>query len=153
MAKKQSLSTKKSEPEQVDAYMAALKHPLKGVVEELRAIILNADSAIGEEVKWNAPAFFYTGTMAEFDPKQHKRHVVVFNLFKKDSVRLVFPSGASIGDTSGLLVGDYADGRRLALFSSIDEVHSKKLALERAIKKWLTALGGRSPEGLDKEKN
>ena len=140
MAKKQSLSTKKSEPGQVDAYMGALKHPLKGVVEELRAIILNADSAIGEEVKWNAPAFFYTGTMAEFDPKQHKRHVVVFNLFKKDCVRLVFPSGASIGDTSGLLVGDYADGRRLALFSSIDEVHSKRLALERVIKRWLNAL-------------
>jgi hypothetical protein len=140
MAKKQSLSTKKSEPEQVDAYVGAMKHPLKGVVEELRAIILNADSAIGEEVKWNAPAFFYTGTMAEFDPKQHKRHVVVFNLFKKDCVRLVFPSGASIGDTSGLLVGDYADGRRLALFSSIDEVHSKRLALERVIKKWLNAL-------------
>jgi hypothetical protein len=140
MAKKLSLSTKKSEPEHVDAYVRAMKHPLKGVVEELRAIILNADSAIGEEVKWNAPAFFYTGTMAEFDPKQHKRHVVVFNLFKKDCVRLVFPSGASIGDTPGLLVGDYADGRRLALFSSIDEVHSKRLTLERVIKKWLNSL-------------
>ncbi len=140
MRKTQSLSTKEPEPEQVDAYMRAMKHPLKSAVEELRAIILNADSGIGEEVKWNAPTFFYTGTMAEFDPKQHKRHVVVFNLFKKDCVRLVFPSGASIGDTSGLLVGDYADGRRLALFSSIDEVHSKRLALERVIKKWLNAL-------------
>ena len=140
MRNKQSLSTKESEPEQVDAYMRAMKHPLKSVVEELRAIILNADSAIGEEVKWNAPAFFYTGTMAEFDPKQYKRHIVVLNLFKNDSVRLVFPSGASIGDTSGLLVGDYADGRRLALFSSVDEVHSKRLALERVIKKWLNAL-------------
>jgi len=34
MEKKQSLSTKKSEPEQVDAYVRAMKHPLKGVVEE-----------------------------------------------------------------------------------------------------------------------
>jgi hypothetical protein len=140
MPKKQSPSTKKSEPEQVDAYMRAMKHPLKRVVEELRAIILNADSAIGEEIKWNAPAFFYTGTMAEFDPKQYTRHVVVFNLFKKDCVRLVFPSGARIDDASGLLVGDYPDGRRLALFSSVDEVHSKRLALERVIKKWLNAL-------------
>lgn len=140
MPNKTSISTKASEPEQVDAYMRALKHPLKRVAEELRAIILNADSAIGEEVKWNAPAFFYTGTMAEFDPKQHKRHVVVFNLFKKDCVRLVFPSGARIDDTSGLLAGDYADGRRLALFSSIDEVHSRKLALERVIRKWLNTL-------------
>ena len=142
MPKKQSLSTKVSEPEQVDAYMRALKHPLKGVVEELRAIILGADSSIGEEVKWNAPAFFYTGSMAEFDPKQHKRHVVVFNLFKKDCVRLVFLSGAHIGDSSGVLMGDYADGRRLALFSSIEEVHSKKSTLERIIRNWLSTLEG-----------
>jgi hypothetical protein len=140
MPKKQSTSTKKSEPEQVDAYVRVMKHPLKRVVEELRAIILGADSAIGEEIKWNAPAFFYKGTMAEFDPKQHRRHVVVFNLFKEDCVRLVFPTGARIGDTSGLLVGTYADGRRLAQFSSIDEVHSKKLALERVIKNWLNTL-------------
>jgi hypothetical protein len=140
MPKKQSPSTKESESEQVDAYVRALKHPLKDVVEELRAIILDSDSAIGEEIKWNAPAFFYTGSMPEFDPKQHKRHVVVFNLFKKDCVRLVFPTGAGIGDTSGLLEGDYADGRRLSLFSSMDEVHSKKSALVRAIRKWLDAL-------------
>lgn len=140
MPKKPSISTKKSEPEKVDAYLQAMQHPLKGVVEELRTIILNADSSIGEEIKWNAPAFFYAGPMADFDPKQYKRHVTVFNLFKKDCIRLVFPTGASIGDTSGLLSGDYADGRRLATFSSVEEVHSKKQALEQAIKKWLTVL-------------
>jgi hypothetical protein len=36
----------------------------------------------------------------QFDAKQYKRHVVVFNLLKKDCVRLVFLRGASIGDTS-----------------------------------------------------
>ncbi len=139
MPKKHSLATKDSQPEEVDAYIRAMTHPLKNVVEELRAIILNTDCRIGEEVKWNAPAFFYTGAMAEFDPKKYKRHLIVFNLFKKDCVRLVFPSGVSIRDTSGLLVGDYPDGRRLALFSSLVEVHSKRVALERVIRKWLNA--------------
>ncbi|MGZ6042142.1 MAG: DUF1801 domain-containing protein [Asticcacaulis sp.] len=134
--------TKQSEPEAVDAYMAALNHPLKDAVAELRRIILLADDAIGEEIKWNAPAFFYTGPMAPFDPKQHKRHVVVFNLFKKDSVRLVFLTGARLADPSGLLEGNYADGRRLALFSSIDEARSKGLNLQTLIKTWL--------DGLDK---
>src|SRR3954466_750921 len=120
MPKKHSLSTKDSQPEDVDAFIRATTHPLKNVVEELRATILNADSSIGEEVKWNAPAFFYAGPMAPFDPKKYKRHLIVFNLFKKDCVRLVFPTGASIGDTSGLLEGDYADGRRLAVFSSME---------------------------------
>jgi len=37
-------------------------------------------------------------------------------LDQKDCIRLVFPSGAKIKDSSGLLQGDYADGRRLACF-------------------------------------
>jgi hypothetical protein len=52
----------------------------------------------------------------------------------------VFPSGAKIKDTTGLLEGDYADGRRLAMFSNMDEVESKGKALQQAIKKWLALL-------------
>ena len=55
-------------------------------------------------------------------------------------VRLVFPSGAKVDDGSGLLEGDYADGRRLALFSSMSEVRSKKAGLQSIIKKWLAGL-------------
>jgi hypothetical protein len=59
MKTKPNTSTKPSEPEKVDAYMRGLKHPLGDVVEALRRIILSTDREIGEEVKWNAPAFFY----------------------------------------------------------------------------------------------
>lgn len=135
-----TLTTKPSEPEKVEAYMRALKHPLKNVLEALRRIILSADSSIGEEIKWNAPTFFYTGEMAPSNPKEYKRYLVISNLFKKDCIRLVFPTGARIADASGLLEGDYTDGRRLALFSSMDEVHVKKASLQRAIKKWLASL-------------
>jgi hypothetical protein len=140
VAAKPGLSIKTSEPDQVDAYMRKLKHPLAHVGGALRRVILNTDGAIGEEIKWNAPAFFYTGAMKPFNPKEYKRHIVVFNLYRKDCVRLVLPSGARIGDTSGLLEGDYADGRRLAFFSSMADVESKGPALQRAIRKWLTLL-------------
>jgi hypothetical protein len=136
----QSLSTKPSEPEKVDAYMNDLKHPLADVVEALRRIILKVDAEIGEEIKWNAPTFFYSGEMAPSDPKKYKRYIVVFNLFKKDCIRLVFPSGARVDDGSGFLKGNYADGRRLALFSNLDEVRSKKTALQQVIREWLTVL-------------
>lgn len=115
-------------------------HPLTPLVEVLRGIILRADDEIGEEIKWNAPAFFFTGPMKPFDPKQYKRHVAVFNLHRKDCVRLVFPSGARIGDKSGLLEGDYADGRRLACFSDIEEVRAREAALQAAIRAWLASL-------------
>lgn len=140
MRAKSDLPIKASESHQVDAYMRTLKHPLAQVAEALRRIILSADSEIGEEIKWNAPSFFYTGPMKSFNPKEYKRHVVVFNTHRKDSVRLVFPSGARIGDSSGLLCGDYADGRRLASFASMADVESNGPTLQQLIRKWLTLL-------------
>ena len=140
MKLKQAVLTKPSEPEKVDAFMQALKHPLANVVEAIRKIILSTDREIGEEIKWNAPTFFYSGEMKPFNPKEHKRYLVVFNLYQKDCIRLVFPSGARVKDKSGLLEGDYIDGRRLALFHNMEEVKSKKTALQSVIKKWLETL-------------
>src|SRR5215469_18657236 len=140
MKKKGQLLTKPSEPDKVDAYMQKLRHPLAEVVAALRKIILSTDREIGEEIKWNAPTFFYSGEMKPSDPKKYKRYIVVFNLHQKDCIRLVFPSGAKIKDASGLLQGDYADGRRLALFHDMREVKSKSALLERAIQQWLKVL-------------
>ena len=61
MAKDGELLTKPSEPAKVDAYIAKLKHPLAPVVKSLPRIILSVDSEITEEIKWNAPTFFYAG--------------------------------------------------------------------------------------------
>ena len=140
MKKKTEPLTKPSEPEKVDSYMQKVKHPLADVVEALRRIILATDSEIGEEIKWNAPTFFYSGEMKPSDPKQYKRYIVVFNLYQKDCIRLVFPSGAKIKDSSGLLQGDYSDGRRLSFFHDMEEVKSKTKSLQQAIRKWLTLL-------------
>ncbi|HVM74117.1 MAG TPA: DUF1801 domain-containing protein [Candidatus Saccharimonadales bacterium] len=140
MKKEQGYTSKPSEPDKVDAYMKKLKHPLANVVEALRKVILSTDKQIGEEVKWNAPTFFYAGEMKPSDPKEYKRYIVVFNLYQKDCIRLVFPSGAKIGDKTGLLEGDYKDGRRLAFFHDMKEVKSKQAAMRRAIKKWLKLL-------------
>ena len=120
--------------------MKRLKHPLYDVVEALRQIILKADSAIGEEVKWNAPAFFYTGEMEPFNPKEYRRHLVVFNLFKKDCIRLVFWNGGKVNDTSGFLEGDYADGRRLAMFYGMEDVKSKQAILRKIVKQQVKLL-------------
>jgi hypothetical protein len=140
MKSKQELSTKPSEPEKVDAYLKKLKHPLKEVVEALRQIILSTDKEIGEEIKWNAPTFFFSGEMRPFNPKEYKRYVVVFNLYQKDCIRLVFPSGAKINDKTGFLQGDYTDGRRLAFFPSMAKVKSEEKVLQAVIKKWLKLL-------------
>ena len=120
--------------------MKRLKHPLSDVVEALRQIILKTDPKIGEEVKWNAPSFFYTGEMEPFNPKEYRRYLVVFNLFKKDCIRLVFWGGAKVKDTSGFLEGDYADGRRLAMFYGMNDVKSKQAKLQKIVKQQLKLL-------------
>jgi hypothetical protein len=140
MKAKQVCSTKPSEPDKVDAYISKLKHPLKEVIAALRRIILDADAEIGEEIKWNAPTFFYTGEMKPFNPKEYKRYIVVFNLYRRDCIRLVFPSGAKIKGSKELLEGDYPDGRRLALFRNMDDVTSRSRTLQQAIKQWLGLL-------------
>lgn len=140
MKSKQELTTKPSEPQKVDAYLKKLKHPLKEVIEALRKIILSTNKEIGEEIKWNAPTFFYAGEMKPFNPKEYRRYLVVFNLYQKNCIRLVFPSGAKVDDKTGFLQGDYADGRRLAFFPDMAEVKSKKKVLQSVIRKWLTLL-------------
>jgi hypothetical protein len=133
-------SRKPSEPDKVDDYLKKLKHPLVDVVRALRRIILNTDNEIGEEIKWNAPTLFYAGEMGPFNPKEYKRYLVVFNLYKKDCIRLVFPSGAKVNDKTGLLEGDYTDGRRLAMFYDLKDVKAKEKALQKIIEKWLSLL-------------
>jgi hypothetical protein len=140
MPKISEMTTKSSEHEEVDAYMARLSHPPLKAVENLRQIILSTDKEIGEEIKWNAPTFFYAGKMKPTNPKEYRRYIVVFNLFKQDCIRLVFPSGAKVKDASGLLGGDYRDGRRLAMFYSSKDVKSKEKTLRAVITKWLKLL-------------
>ena len=116
---KEDFNSKPSQPELVNNFMKKLKHPLKNVAEELRKIILKADKTIGEEIAWNAPTFYYTGKMKPFKPKEYKRFIVGFNFFKKDCIRIIFLRGALANDKTGLLEGDYKDGRRLAFFYNI----------------------------------
>ena len=131
-----------SEPDKVDAWMDALDYPLKPVAQALRTLILRADKTVGEHIKWNHPAFFYTGEMKPFDPKEYKRHLLVFNLQSKDGgVLLVFPHGARAEDPTGLLSGDYADGRRIARFDNLTAVKTAKKPLTHIIKSLLRQVG------------
>jgi hypothetical protein len=123
-----------SQTEVVDAYMKKLKHPLKNAAQLIREIILEADKNIGEEIAWNAPAFYYTGKMKPFAPTEYKRFIAGLNFFKKDCLRLIFLKGVLANDKSGLLQGDYTDGRRLAFFSNIDDIKERKKHLQKAVK-------------------
>jgi hypothetical protein len=136
MKVKKNTAIKLSDEEQVTEHIKKLDPALGKIIETIRQIILSTGKEIGERIKWNNPSFYYTGEMKPFDPKEYKREIAVFNLYK-GRIMLVFPSGAKVNDVSGLLEGDYKDGRRIIIFKDMKDVVSKKDALQNAIKKWI----------------
>ena len=133
-------STLASDKAAVTKYINDLERPLSELVTSLRKAILSVDKKIGEQIKWGAPCFFYNGYMKPYKPKEHKRDIVVITTHRGYAL-LVFPSGSKIEDTSGLLEGDYKDGRRIASIFTIKEAREKKKALQNVIKKWLRLMG------------
>jgi hypothetical protein len=108
----------------VDAYMQDLENPLKELWEQIRDIVLGADSRIEEEIKWGAPTFIYKGNMATFNPRAKK------------FVNLTFHTGALISDPEGVLDGDAKEARVFRATDS-EELGRKKAGLETVVKNWI----------------
>ena len=140
MKKETNLTTGISEPEIVDEYMGNLKHRLLNLAQYLRTFIVSIDNTIGEGIYWNAPTFYFTGKMKPFNPKEYKRYIVGFNFYKQDTLRLIFLKGADATDPTGMLEGDYKDGRRIASFKNIDELKSKETELKKIIQQLLKTM-------------
>lgn len=127
---------KKSDSELVNEHIAKLEPELGKTVAFIRKTILDTNKQIGERIKWNNPSFYYTGPMKESDPKEYKREIAVFNLFK-GRIMLVLPSGAKLNNTGALLEGDYADGRRLIIFKDLPDAKAKAKNLQGLMNEWL----------------
>ena len=121
--------------DQVVEYIDNLEHPFKKEIEEVRNIILNTNSNITEQIKWNAPSFCF-----------NNEDIVTFNLHGKGFFRLVFHCGAKVkdnkgkgplfDDTTGLL--DWvSDDRAIVKFTDMNDVKSKEEKLKDVITKWI----------------
>lgn len=133
-------ATRKPTIATVDEYMQQLDHPLAQTVEALRQVFLKTNKEIGEQIKWNSVSFHYTGEMKAFDPKEYKRDIAVVNLSKKEFILLVFPTGARVNDTTGLLEGTYTDGRRMVKVVDLKDLKAKEKALQQVVKEWLKGI-------------
>jgi len=83
------------DPAAVTAYLQNLEPAQGAVAEAIRQVFLKAHPSIGEQIKWNAPSFFYTGVMPAFDAKTYQRDLAVMHL-RKGPVMLVFPMEPSL---------------------------------------------------------
>jgi len=115
-------STKTDHAAQVNEFMEQLDHPLKDEVQLIRAIIMNVNKDITEQIKWKAPSFSYQG-----------EYLVTFNLRDRQKIHLVFHNPEVAKVKSKLLEGTYED-RRMAYFADENDIKAKKPELEKALK-------------------
>lgn len=127
----------KTDSELVTSYIETLDPAFADIMKAVRQLVLKTDKNLAEYIKWNVPSFYYAGNMKPFDPKEHQRDLMVSNFRQKNHVLFVLPSGAKVNDTSGLLEGNYTDGRRLIKIYSVEDFKKKEKALQNIIKKWL----------------
>jgi uncharacterized protein YdhG (YjbR/CyaY superfamily) len=106
----------------VEEFMEKLNHPFKSEVQVLRRMIKGVQKEIDEEIKWNAPSFSYRG-----------EYLVTFNLWEKNRIHLVFHNHEIAKVKSSLLEGKY-DHRRMAYFTGLKDINSKRFAFEKVLK-------------------
>ena len=98
----------------VDEYIDALESPQREIAQKLRSIILETDSKLSEQIKWNAPVYSLNRNICSIIA--HKQHVNL-QLFQ----------GASIKDAKQL-EGTGKDMRHIK-FSTATEI--KKTDIQR----------------------
>jgi hypothetical protein len=126
----------KTKVEDANAFFAALKHPLKKDIAEVRAIMLGADKKIGEGVKWNSLSF------------KTADYFATINLRSTDAVQLVFHRGAkskdgeremAMPDPKGLMKWLSSD-RCLVTVGKGPEIAANRKAFEAVIRAWVRQL-------------
>jgi hypothetical protein len=117
----------------VEKFLSELNHPLLDLLNEIRQTIASSSNQIAEEIKWNAPTFYFDGEMPPSNPKEYKKYIVVFNFSKKDCIRLIFLNANKIPDPEKIFEGTYTDGRRIVSINNLEDLSSKKIALQKII--------------------
>lgn len=118
----------KKQKETVDEFMARHETPMKAEVQAVRDIIKGVNPAIGEQIKWNAPSYFYKGV-----------DMVTFQLRPVDHVHLVFHYPAVVNIQSELLEGDYPT-RRMMYLRGMADIEAKRGELARVIGELVAAV-------------
>lgn len=110
--------------QEVDAWFESYDNPMKDIVQAVRRAVLDADTRVGECIKWKAPTFTFAGNIASFYPKS------------KQHASLMFHAGATIPGQFPSLEGG-GDTSRVMKFASIEDVERKRIELQEIVRAWV----------------
>ncbi|MDO1445447.1 DUF1801 domain-containing protein [Rhodocytophaga aerolata] len=122
--------------EEVTRFVDGLDHPLQKEITQLRQAILNANTGLTENIKWNGPNYCFHGedriTMRIQPPKQ------IQLIFHRGAKVLEQPNEKLVNDRSGLLTWKTND-RAIAAFKNMEQILASKQALSTLINDWVVA--------------
>lgn len=123
-----------STPESVESFLASLDHPCKEEILALRQILLAADPAIAEGIKWNVPSF------------RTVEHFATMNLRAKNGIGVILHFGAKKNDisTTGVSIADpdsllewLAKDRAMVTFRDLNDIAARQSAFTNLIRQWI----------------
>ncbi len=132
-APKTSKRSSTAAPEDVETFLATLDHPRKREILAVRQALLDADPAIAEGIKWNAPSFHTS------------EYFATFHLRAKEGVQVILHLGAKaregsiaglIDDPSSLLEWLGKD-RATVKFRDLPDIQAKRVAFVQLVRQWL----------------
>jgi len=116
------------------ALLEGLGHPLRREIEVAREVILGADAAIVEAVKWNAPSFKTTDFFATIHLRSRATLQLVFHTGAR--VKATAETGVDVADPGGLLRW-LARDRALVTLGAGGEVEANRAHLEALVRSWV----------------
>ena len=121
----------------VQGLLDTLTHPALDAILALRGVILAADPAIGEAVKWNAPSFHTSEHFATMHLRANTGVGLIFHFGAKKNA--IADTGVHITDPTGMLEW-LAKDRALAHFADAPDVLARREALTALIRSWISHL-------------
>jgi hypothetical protein len=120
---------------EVDAFMAALDHPLREEIDRMRIAILASNEGIAESIKWNAPNFRYL-----CDDR------VTFRFPPKGGLQLIFHRGVAVKDAAGFAFPDdtgllrwAAPDRGVLTLGDGPEITANTAVIVDLVNRWMAA--------------
>ncbi len=123
-------------PPSVVDFIAALDHPQKPAIQQMRKLILALSPAVTEAIKWNSPSFRTTEFFATTNLRSKIGIGLILHLGAK--VRDL-PKDFAIDDPSGLLKW-LAKDRASIDFTDIKHLKANQPALEHILRQWIECI-------------
>ena len=121
---------------QVTIFLEEQNHPLRIEIEALRHLILTANRALVENIKWNGPNY-----------SLNDRDRITMKIQPPKNIQLIFHRGAKVKEQpkEKLIREDFGlldwkeNDRAVAIFMSILEIEKNKELISAIVNEWLIA--------------